>query len=273
MAQAVLDMVGRTLYDADHQKIGKIDNIYVRGPNKEPVFASVSQGFLGRKETLVPLSLTHFENDNVVADTKKDVIKDAPTIGANSNLTHEDEQKFYQYYTDALQPSPYATAPDTNAQGTTVSEQSTEQNQPAALPQSEQPVNHDELPAPQSAGPDPYTMTRSEEEIRVGTQNEESGRVRLEKYVVTENVNMTVPVSHEEVRLEREPITNPEPQSATTLGDQEQEIILHQETPVVDKQVVPKETVRMDKQTVEGQQTIHDQLRKEEIKLEGETGE
>ncbi|MEU2350820.1 DUF2382 domain-containing protein, partial [Modestobacter sp. NPDC013298] len=30
---------------------------------------------------------------------------------------------------------------------------------------------------------------------------------RLRKYVVTEDVTTTVPVSHEEVRIEREPIT------------------------------------------------------------------
>ncbi|MEV6211483.1 DUF2382 domain-containing protein [Kitasatospora sp. NPDC051914] len=39
-------------------------------------------------------------------------------------------------------------------------------------------------------------MTRSEEEMHVGTERVESGRVRLRKYVVTENVQKTVPLRH-----------------------------------------------------------------------------
>ena len=48
-------------------------------------------------------------------------------------------------------------------------------------------------------------MTRSEEELRVGTQERETGRVRLRKYVVEDEVTQTVPVKREEVRIEREP--------------------------------------------------------------------
>jgi uncharacterized protein (TIGR02271 family) len=49
-------------------------------------------------------------------------------------------------------------------------------------------------------------MIRSEERW-VGTEQTESGRARLRKYVVSENVTQTVPVSHEEIRIEHEPIT------------------------------------------------------------------
>ena len=59
-----------------------------------------------------------------------------------------------------------------------------------------------------SLGPETDTaMTRSEEEMVVGTRQEETGRARLRKYIVTEDVQRTVPISTEEVRVEREPIT------------------------------------------------------------------
>ncbi len=51
-------------------------------------------------------------------------------------------------------------------------------------------------------------MTRSEERLHVGTERVTAGRARLRKRIVTETETRTVPVSHEELRIEREPITD-----------------------------------------------------------------
>ena len=76
-------------------------------------------------------------------------------------------------------------------------------------------------------------MTRSEEELRVGNDAaRESGRARLRKYVVTEQVEMTVPVQREEVRVEREPITDANVGEATAgpdISEEEHEVVLHEE--------------------------------------------
>jgi uncharacterized protein (TIGR02271 family) len=115
-------------------------------------------------------------------------------------------------------------------------------------------------------------MTRSEERLDVGTRSEEVGRARLRKYVVTENVTETVPVSHEEVRLEREPITDANIGNAMdgpAISEEEHEVVLHAETPVVAKEAVPVERVRLDKTTVTEQATVSEGLRKEEIEVEG----
>ncbi len=109
-------------------------------------------------------------------------------------------------------------------------------------------------------------MTRSEERLKVGTEQVETGRVRLVKHVVTENQQITVPVSHEEVRLEREPITDGRP--GGKLGDAEQEVHLHAEHPVVDKETVPVERVRLTKDTVTEQETVSGEVRKERIDVE-----
>lgn len=117
-------------------------------------------------------------------------------------------------------------------------------------------------------------MTRSEERLRVGTETVETGRMRLRKYVVTENQDVTVPVSREEVRLEREPITESNIGRATTGADiteEEHEVTLHAERPVVDKETVPVERVRVDTETVTDQERVSGEVRKERIELDEDT--
>ncbi len=116
-------------------------------------------------------------------------------------------------------------------------------------------------------------MTRSEEQVSVGTTTSETGHARLRKYVVTENVTQTVPVSHEEVRLEREPITDAnrgEALDGPSISEEEHEVVLHAEEPVVQKETVPVERVRLDKETVTDQETVSDEVRKEQIELDGD---
>src|SRR5436305_11155416 len=115
-------------------------------------------------------------------------------------------------------------------------------------------------------------MTRSEEELRVGTERREAGRARLRKYVVTEEVSKSVPVQREEVRVEREPITDGNIDDALdgpAISEEEHEVVLHEETPVVEKEAVPVERVRLDKETVTDQATVTEDVRKEEIEVDG----
>src|SRR5215213_2377713 len=114
-------------------------------------------------------------------------------------------------------------------------------------------------------------MTLSEERLNVDTQQVEAGRARLRKYVVTENVTQTVPVSHEEVRVEREPITDANVGSAMdgpAISEEEHEVTLRAERPVVEKEAVPVERVRLDKETVTDTETVSADLRKEEIEVD-----
>jgi uncharacterized protein (TIGR02271 family) len=115
-------------------------------------------------------------------------------------------------------------------------------------------------------------MTRSEEQINVGTRTQEAGRARLRKYIVTEQVTQTVPVSHEEIRVEREPITDANLAAATdgpAISEEAHEVILHEQVPVVEKNVVPVERVRLAAETVAGEETVTADVRKERIEHEG----
>jgi uncharacterized protein (TIGR02271 family) len=116
-------------------------------------------------------------------------------------------------------------------------------------------------------------MTRSEEEIRVGTAERERGRVRMKKFVVEDEVTETVPVRREEVRVEREPISEAnvgDAMDGPAISDEEHEVVLHQEEPVVEKRAVPKERVRVDKDTVTDERQVTETARKEQIELEGD---
>jgi uncharacterized protein (TIGR02271 family) len=118
-------------------------------------------------------------------------------------------------------------------------------------------------------------MTRSEEYLVAGTEQVEAGRARLRKYVVTETQRVDVPVSHEEVRLEREPITDANQDAAYSGGDitdEEHEVTLRAERPVVTTETEPVERVRLGKETVTGTETVSGEVRKEQVELDDPTG-
>jgi uncharacterized protein (TIGR02271 family) len=90
-------------------------------------------------------------------------------------------------------------------------------------------------------------MTRSEEELRVGTTQQEAGRARLRKWVEPEQVSQTVPVQRETVRVEREPITDANRDAALSgpeISEAEHEVTLQEEQAVAETVTVPKERVR-----------------------------
>ena len=84
-------------------------------------------------------------------------------------------------------------------------------------------------------------------------------------------VTKTVPVQHEEVRVEREPITDANRDDALAgpeISEEEHEVVLHEEQPVVEKRVVPKERVRLDTETITDEETVSEEVRKEQIETD-----
>jgi uncharacterized protein (TIGR02271 family) len=84
---------------------------------------------------------------------------------------------------------------------------------------------------------------------------------------------MSVPVQREQARVEREPITDANLDAATSgpdISEAEHEVTLREEEPVVEKQVVPKERVRLDTDTVTEERQVGEEVRKEQIEVEGD---
>jgi uncharacterized protein (TIGR02271 family) len=265
------DFQGRTVVDQNGQKIGKIDELYYDQEGGQPEWALVNTGMFGTKKTFVPIAGAQPAGEDLRVSVAKDQVKDAPRIDADQDLSEEEERTLFEHYG-----VPYTTEGSTTAQGRPEAGdgQTTARTGEAAVgdgrsevSDGDQGVGHD------TSGPNTdEAMTRSEEELRVGTTTRESGRARLRKYVVTENVTQTVPVQREEVRIEREPITDAnrdEAMSGADISEEEHEVVLHEEQPVVETRTVPKERVRLDTDTVTDEREISEEVRKERIDTDG----
>ena len=247
-------MIGKNAVDSSGDKLGRIGQIYLDDNTGDPQWVTVSTGMFGTKESFAPLYGSRAEGDNLVLAVSKAMVKDAPNVENDGHLEESEVQALYQYYNGYLGDQSMMGSQDYVDDDTTGDRDLAGQ---AGV------VGHD------TSGPTTDdAMTRSEERVRVDTQNVEAGRARLRKYIVTENVTQTVPVSHEEVRLEREPITEQNMGQAMSGGDlteEEHEVILHAERPVVEKETVPVERVRLATETVTSEETVSEQVRKEQI--------
>jgi uncharacterized protein (TIGR02271 family) len=127
--------------------------------------------------------------------------------------------------------------------------------------------------SPRGGAEAPMTeITRSEEQMRIGTERHEAGRVHVHKWIETEMVERTIPVSHEELKIDREPITGARSDPKLTVSEDDQEIILYEERPVIAKETVPVERVRLRTEQVQDEQTVRGELRKERIEVTRDEG-
>jgi uncharacterized protein (TIGR02271 family) len=110
-------------------------------------------------------------------------------------------------------------------------------------------------------------VVRHEEQLHVGKERQETGRARLRKYVVTENESVDVPLEREEVRVERTPLSGTEA-TAGTIGEEDVDVTLHEERPVVAKETVGVEKVGLEKDTVRDTERVDAEVRKEQVEVE-----
>ncbi|MFF1615684.1 DUF2382 domain-containing protein [Amycolatopsis sp. NPDC058278] len=235
------ELIDSAVVDPDGNKIGKVGNVYLADATHQPEWITVKTGLFGTKESFVPLSGARTDKDGIHVQVDKDSVSEAPRIDADGHLSPEESTQLYQHY--GL-PVP-RTSPDGRTGGRT-------DRGPAAM-------------GGRGKRDDRASMTRSEERLNVGTEQVETGHVRLRKYVVTEEQQVTVPVRHEEVRVEREPITRGE--GRAEIGEAEQDVVLHAEKPVVRKETVPVERARLRTETVSDEQTVSGKVRKEQFEV------
>lgn len=114
---------------------------------------------------------------------------------------------------------------------------------------------------------DGNSVVRHEEQVNVGTERVQTGRARLRKRVVTEQETITVPVEREEVEIVREPIGEGQAHDGGSLGEEDVEVTLTEERPVVDKEVVAKERVGLDKNVVQDQERVQTEVAREEVEV------
>jgi uncharacterized protein (TIGR02271 family) len=253
------DFQGRTVLDSQGEKVGKVEELYCDQEGGQPEWALVNTGLFGTKKTFVPIKGASPRGEELQIAVTKEQVKDAPRIDVDQELSEREERQLFEHYGVPFTTEGSTTAQDAPKDGGTPP-------QGARMPGREQAGREE---AGRGGG---EAMTRSEEELRVGSEQREAGRARLRKYVVTEQVQQTVPVRREEVRVEREPITDANRDQALSGADiteSEHEVVLHEEEPVVEKRVLPKERVRLDKDTVTDEREVSEEVRKEQIETEG----
>jgi uncharacterized protein (TIGR02271 family) len=302
----ILEFRGQDLWDTSGDKLGQIEEIYLDAETNEPEWALIHTGLFGTKRTFVPIGQATESDGNLTVSFDKATVKDAPQVEANGQLSQQEEAELYRHYgldyghdrsdtglpegggatgwsgsdrdRDAGTTGTLGRDSDTSAafdrDASTSGDFDRDTHTAGTAGTFDRDTDASGTVGRDTSGPTTDdAMTRSEEELSVGTREREAGRARLRKYVVTDEVTETVPVKREEIRLEREPITDANVDDALSgpeLSEEEHEVVLSQEEVVAEKRVVPKERVRLDKDVEIEQQTVTEDVSREEIEVDDE---
>ncbi|MDG4814213.1 PRC and DUF2382 domain-containing protein [Micromonospora sp. WMMD956] len=231
--QQIRSLYGQDVQDRSGAKIGSVGQVWADAAG-EPTWVSVATGVMGHHESMAPLQSARMQQDKLSLPYDKATVRGAPSVEAGTDEPL-DARQLTQLYAHYQLPPPTPPAPP--------------RQQAAGYPR----------------GPE---LTRSEERLLVGTESEPAGTARLRKHVVDEDVHTTVPVEHDEVRVEREPIAPGDRRARSGIGDEQQELRLRAEHPVVSKEQVPVERVRLTRDEVVEDQPVDERLRRERVEAD-----
>ena len=261
---------GQPILGVNGERIGTAESVYLDNQTGRPEWVEVKTGLFGTKSALVPLADAQPDlagGFRLPYDKAK--IKAAPHHDPDQQLSETEEAELFRYYD--LPYSPPADPPPAAAgHAAIVGDDTADLRADSHLREADSHLREADSDLREADSDE--AMTRSEERLQVGIQSVETGRARLRRYLVTEQVQQTVPVTHEEVRVEREPITEANRGAAyrgPDLSEAEHEVVLRAERPVVAKETVPVERVRLDTQAVTEPAQVNETIRKEQIDTDG----
>ncbi len=242
----VLDTYGET--------VGPVGQVWSTGGTGQPVWATVRTGTLVPGEHALPLHTAELHDEWIYVPYSRELITQAPDVDlARGAMTDAEEAALALHYDLPTRDDSPSHGDDTTGYGDSAT-----------------PAGDDQTSPPYSEIGDNFAT--STEQPVLNTEPGRAGRVRLVKYVVTELQQVTIEVSHEEVRLEREPLTGGEPATSSDglmlEHDIDAEVTLYAERPVIQMEVVPIEQVRIAKITSIDEQTVTGLLPPERIDRE-----
>jgi uncharacterized protein (TIGR02271 family) len=284
--QDLSSLIGHNVFDAEGNKIGTAGRIYNSDTTGQPAWVTVKTGLFGTKESFVPLNGAEADDKGLRVTVHKDTIKDAPRIDQDGRLSEADTAELYRHY--GLTPSGAALnssqaedhgvlpAPRTevgrDAAGSAgMNREAAGMNREAAARPAQAAAGRAAAAQSGHADAQHQSVLRSEERLSANTESVETGRARLRKYVVTSEQKITVPIRREEVHVTREPVKPGEAGTDAKIGEEEREVILHEERPVVVKEIVAVERVSLDIQTIEENREVTDTVRREEVEIDDGT--
>ncbi len=277
---------GYTVYDQDGDKIGKVDDLFV-DENDQPEYIGVKMGFLGTSSTLIPMDLVTADeqSQSLTVSQPKSAVKDGPHFNDDHEITPEYENEVRSYYGltgtgttegrgtygdyyDDEHSGAGTTGPETaGTVGAGMSMGDTESGEFREHDRNDEGVT-------QSRGDDlddqdELRVQRSEEELRAGTREREAGAMRVRKRVRTDRERIEVPVRHEEVSVERVPVSGEATEAQ--IGEDEVSVPVTEEEVVTDKRAVAKEEIRVRKDSVQDTEVVEEDVRREEVDVEDGT--
>ena len=276
---------GYTVYDNAGSKVGKVDDLFL-DENDNPEYIGVKMGFLGTRSTLIPMEVATVDESGgaINLSTDKETAKNGPSFDDDREITPEYEDEVRSYYglgaaTGGGERGSYGDyegghsgagttgSTDAGTVGAGMSMGDTESGEFREHATDDEGVSQsrgDDL-----ADEDELRVQRSEEELRAGTRERDAGSMRIRKRVRTDRERIEVPVRHEEVSVERVPVSGEATEAQ--IGEDEVEVPVTEEEVVVDKRAVAKEEVRVRKDVVEGTEVVEEDVRREEVDVEDAT--
>ena len=267
--------IGSPAYGPDGEKIGTVEHFFTDDRTGAPTWVAVSTGLFGTRHSVVPATDATFADGSVRLPVTKDAVRTAPSV-SDQHLAPEDEALLRQHY--RLDAAGMPQSPDDvtthdlsrlplDAEASSLHQDTLDTDRAATRGET---VPVAAVPPPPAEG----AMTRSEEQLRVTLQRYAAKRVRVVKYVVTEEVTVTVPVRREEIRIEEVPLDADASTAAAGAMDTlaptglPEVIVLHAERPVVSTEVVPVELVRLSTELVTEHVQVRDTVRRERVDVD-----
>lgn len=289
MSNDIKDLFKATAYDNAGDKLGSVKEIFVDDKSGQPTFVEVNHGLFGMNSSLVPMRGHKFDGENLNLAFSKDRVKDAPDFDADQALTPEQQNEIYRHYgldnvedttrygdtagdrsasDDRSTLDRHEAAGDRSAAGAGVAGAGVAGAGVAGANTERDNAAEREVSANTAAAGNEGEIIRSEEQLNVQKEKVQTGEARLRKYVVTDTETVEVPVTREEVRVERTPISAEE--AANFKGNidesgQEASVTLSEERVNVNKETVPVEKVSLNKEQITETERHTEELRKEQI--------
>ncbi len=233
--------LGRVMVDRDGNRLGEITDIYLDRETDRPEWAVVRTGLFGLRSSFVPLAEASEVGDQIQVPHERTLVKDAPNIEADGQLSEAEEAELYRHYGmdyDSVTPAsdqaagqpggpaaddqPTASPPDTSEPGAPArgpaQRRSIEELADTDTMGSTQPVIDEGLGVGEGVGRPFVYETPGPGQGGVGSRRRQPGQVRLRRYLVTEVVTETESGQRHELRVEREPISDEDVDAVTATA-------------------------------------------------------
>jgi stress response protein YsnF/sporulation protein YlmC with PRC-barrel domain len=200
-SQDPAQIFGYDVNDTSGNKVGKVDNVWVDDATNELEFVGVKTGWLVGKTHVIPVANAQISDGSLQVPFDEDTIKNAPSFSGDAELSPEQEDDIYSYYSESRSTSESPSGLTADAGADSSSDNTDMSSDDYAT------VNAGGTDYNRDNTHDDQSVTLHEEELEVGKRQVEADQVRLRKVVHNEHREGPVELQREEVEIERVPAT------------------------------------------------------------------